>query len=96
MAVIGLGSGSTYFSSGGVCGTLVPADRVLGACCFADAEDASKGTAISPAAPPARAFRSRLRRLTLLLTGFVPARGEPSESLASTTSPFARTFAGAW
>ena len=31
MAVTGLGSGSTYFLSGGVCATSVPADPALGA-----------------------------------------------------------------
>jgi hypothetical protein len=79
MAVTGLGSGSTYFLSGGVCATLVLADPIMGAGGAADAEDASTGTAISPTPPPTRAFRSRVLRLTPLPVGFTPARGEPCE-----------------
>src|ERR1700742_862775 len=94
MAVAGMGSGSTNFFSGGVCGTLEPADPFVaewgfpGGCGFADAVDAYKGTPISPAPPPTKAFRSRARRLTPLPIGLLPAPGEPCESLASTNFPF--------
>src|ERR1700744_6345845 len=99
MAVKGLGSGSTNFRSGGVCGTWLPADpvpepcRFLGGRRFADAEDASTGAAISPAPPTTTALRRRVRRMTPPPTGLVPARGEPCDSLASTAFPFARSLA---